>query len=79
MSQVIETICDQCGARKGQTNHWWSIWPSKVGFHVHPGTYDKDNSSFPEIKDYPAKDMCSESCVVRALGDYFENERKQCG
>lgn len=72
MSQITETICDQCGARKGKENHWWSVWVSGVGFHAYPGTYDKDNSDFSDVKDYPSKDICSSSCLMRVFSEFID-------
>lgn len=75
MSQISETICDQCSARKTKSNHWWSVWPSKVGFHVYPGSYDKNNSDFPEVQSHPARDICSEGCLLREFSDFIDGIR----
>jgi hypothetical protein len=35
VSQRTETICDQCGARKGETNHWFFAEFAERSFTVY--------------------------------------------
>lgn len=61
MSQRTETICDQCGARKGETNHWWKCESGSDWI-----TVSKNNG-----KSQVGQDMCSEQCVTRALSEFL--------
>jgi hypothetical protein len=63
MSQVTETICDQCGARKGSTNHWWKIYISKDEFSVYREAPLNEK----------LKDMCGENCVAKALDEWLSS------
>lgn len=67
-----EIICDQCGIRKGETNHWWIGGTTNVGFHLYPASYDEANSDY----DLGTKqDWCSENCVSKALSEFMEKIR----
>jgi hypothetical protein len=66
-----EVICDGCGIRKGETNHWWRVWMSNVGFHMYGAGYNSQESPFPEVRDFPQTDYCSESCVAKALSQFM--------
>jgi hypothetical protein len=66
MSQKTETICDQCGARKGETNHWWFVFEDEqkyiTVYKVPPVAWNSKN----KMQDY-----CSEQCVTRALSEFM--------
>lgn len=58
--RVEEIICDQCGARKGKTNHWWRLNLTN-GFFLYQHEKSSDN----------CKDICGENCATRALQDFM--------
>lgn len=61
MSQVTEVICDQCGARKDKTNHWFRAFISQAEFAVY-----KDHPSSDTLKDF-----CGENCASKALEEWM--------
>jgi len=67
--KIEEVICDQCGARKGKTNHWYRMTISN-GFFLYPS--DKSSDNLPNIKD-----ICGENCAMRALQDYLNPPIKE--
>lgn len=58
-----ETICDRCGARKGDSDGWWKAWVTENSFTVQP-----DGKG-----DY--KDYCNDNCVMKALQDFMDTRR----
>lgn len=60
MSQITETICDQCGARKGKGNHWFGLLLTDQSFNLfRVGHTDS------------AKDICGVTCAARALQEFM--------
>ena len=75
--QRTEIICDICGTRKGETNHWWLVGYTNVGFHIYP-------TDFAQSDLGNQMDLCSESCVSKALSQFMsriktaqDEQRKQ--
>lgn len=75
--QRTEVICDICGARKGETNHWWKVVESDECFQLMIPPWEVDKSIMN-------RDYCSESCVSKALSQFMnsirlnlEEQRKQ--
>ena len=75
MSRPTVPTCDECGAQKKETNHWWAM-------HVRPA-----HLNFPAgielttFEDCPGLegtvlDLCSEQCVTRAIGKWMRGELK---
>ncbi len=62
MSQVTETICDQCGVRKNKANHWFISVQTKNGISFY--------NHYERATD--CKDLCSQGCVMRALSDFLD-------
>lgn len=63
--QRTEVICDICGARKGENNHWWAVYSANREFKVFiPESIICTPT--PNIKDY-----CSENCASRALSEFM--------
>jgi hypothetical protein len=69
VSQRTETICDQCGARKGETNHWFFAEFAERSFTVYANsTRVPDGHYSVKWKDY-----CGHPCVMRALTEFFDS------
>lgn len=68
MSQITETICDQCGARKMKSNNWYRVDSGRQGFHLY--------KSEAELSDDVHKDYCSDNCVMVAISE-FMNPKKE--
>ncbi len=63
--------CDYCGARKGETNHWFQrITGTELGtFLLIP--WDDWNPDEPGIEH-----ICSEKCAHTALSQYLARQGK---
>jgi len=63
MSQITETICDQCGARKSKTNGWFlaRVADNRILFAHHGDFTD-------------GLDICSESCAMKVLSKFVAKE-----
>ena len=61
MAIVSETICDHCGARKQQSNHWWKL-------ELGVGWAKLSTSS---ITNGYRMDLCSENCVMIKLSEFM--------
>lgn len=64
MSQSIQIICDQCGARKGKTNHWYRVLTGRQGFHAYKS--EAELADDDSIQDY-----CSDNCITRAFSCFL--------
>lgn len=63
MSQLTITKCDQCGAIKGETNHWFFSFLKSGSVHI----YDKK----PIHTDQNLRDLCSEKCVIKEVSQFI--------
>lgn len=82
MSRPTVPTCDECGAQKKETNHWWTAahFATEDG---GPGLLEL-SEYWPEARE-PQKDdsepdlvldLCSEQCVTRAIGKWMRGELK---
>ena len=66
--KIEEVICDQCGARKGKTNHWFSLYRTEGSFHIYKhGNYENAKREQVEIKD-----ICGLTCALKQLSYFIQ-------
>lgn len=63
MSQVTETICDHCGARKGKSNGWFRMRIDPITFVLAHNGEGGEGSSFTDI--------CSSKCASEELNEFM--------
>lgn len=66
MLGIPEILCDSCGEKKQQTNHWFIIRTNKKSITL---------ATFRSIK--PIKDdkhFCGESCLVKEISLFFKED-----
>lgn len=82
MSRPTVPTCDECGAQKKQTNHWFVLLRANF---IDPGrvsgvivAHAEMEASLSQIgKDSDTMfDLCSEQCVTRAVGKWMRGELK---
>lgn len=66
MSQITETICDQCGEKKGKSNHWFSLFTGEIEYRL----LRERNHAGNDIKD-----ICSQQCATRALQEFMSPDK----
>ncbi len=64
---MIVTIikCDECGAAKGRTNHWWTVFFHRDCFAVHIYKFDLLNSE--HMTRTLKFDLCGEECLQKKI------------
>lgn len=70
MSREERIICDQCGAVKKETNHWYSADVSAHGIFLlgPPGSISS-----------VAQDICGHQCAIAALNQFLQTGSLQTG
>jgi len=70
MSRPTVPTCDECGAQKKETNHWWVLVRTVATVQLWP--HDVLQKEYGE----GCFDLCSEQCVTRAIGKWMRGELK---
>lgn len=63
MSREERITCDQCGAVKKETNHWYYADVSTGGLFLL-GPFEKDSNG--------AQDICGQQCAIAALNQFLQ-------
>lgn len=69
MSKFLQHKCNNCGAVKGGTNHWFTV--TEIGAALRIDRLDLNNGDLSSI------DLCGEACVARYVGQWCEQIRKE--
>jgi hypothetical protein len=72
---VVTVVCDVCGRKKGETNHWFKAKAGSVGFRVWPAGGAPSELSNLETR----RDLCGAACVNKALNNWMEKQRAATG
>jgi hypothetical protein len=67
-SLVSMTVCSQCGAVKGETNHWFIAY---VMFRtqLRIDTFDSDPA---RAREETTQKLCGENCLIKAVVKHAE-------
>lgn len=71
MSRPTVPTCDECGAHKKETNHWWILIPESNSQAIHIYRYHESITTAAHVA---MSDLCSEQCVTRAIGKWMRGE-----
>lgn len=63
--KIEQLICDQCGARKGEKDNWFSLLINNSGFHLY------------NQASLQTHDICSQGCAIKALNDFLDLSFKE--
>ena len=76
MSAKTIYTCDQCGAEKKETNHWWTILKVGPSIAVAPMEYPLDRA----VVGYPPEfHLCGQACVVAYVNAFLSDVVKGQG
>lgn len=68
--KIEQVICDQCGARKQESNYWFWLEVTNYGFHLY--TPEAGPGGVEEMKD-----ICSQGCAIKALSEFLDPSFKE--
>jgi hypothetical protein len=64
VARTVVYTCDQCGAKRGATNHWFSVSVVDGEFHTYP---------LRELIE--SEHICSPACLTNRLSKWVEETR----
>lgn len=70
MSQSLQTVCDICGAVKGESNNWWRAFLDTKALHLWYVQAADKNPPQEAVSD-----LCSEECCHKALAKWMRERR----
>lgn len=67
---VLQTICDNCGAVKGKTNHWWVAYIDALNISI---SLEPLESLDPDhTRD--TMHLCGEVCVFKMISNFMHKD-----
>ena len=81
MSRPTVPTCDECGAQKKETNHWWELTTYTIDMlpperHLELMEFSERRTIDQINQKDSTLDLCSEQCVTRAIGKWMRGELK---
>ncbi len=79
MAKIETFSCDICGARKGETNHWYKgfIFSSVGVSFVVQSWNDPMPLQGPYLVGTIEKHLCSENCTSKALSQWMSEQKQR--
>jgi len=59
--KMFQVICDECGATKKETNHWWKVYVTR----------DACLAISPYSEVVVGKDVCGQACASKAVSRWL--------
>lgn len=69
MSREERIVCDQCGAVKKETNHWYSADVSTSGLFLLGPAGSGNNGA----QNVGVQDICGQQCAISALNNFLQH------
>lgn len=74
----LETLkCDECGAIKKESNHWWKLYKLGIANELATLTYGYTIFKIDPHELLAELDICSEGCLIKAEAKIRELMKKE--